>query len=49
MFAFSAVLNAHIRSFNSSWAAIIPLGVVKLALKKAPGLKRLFFFSDCQK
>lgn len=49
MFAFSAVLNAHIRSFNSSRAAIIPLGVVKLVQEKAPGLKRLFFFSDCQK
>lgn len=49
MFGFSAVLNAHIRSFNSSWAAIIPLGVVKVVREEAPGLKRLFFFSDCQK
>lgn len=40
---FSAVLNAHIRSFNRSRAAIIPLGVIKLVREKAPGLKRLFF------
>lgn len=30
-FAFSAVLNACIRGLNGSWAAFIPLGVIKLS------------------